>query len=472
VDEQGAKPGKDLLDRTWDFFSSVRVATVLLFLIAVASIGGTLIEQEGMYSSSLPPEEFYPQRYGPVLGVLLLRTGMTHAYTSWWYLTLLFMIGASLVICSIERFVPLWRAVQQPNPAPDTGFVRRLKQQFAVPAASAESPYAKLAEVLRARRYLVIEQDGRLYADKGRWGRWGPYITHIGLILILIGAGMRAVPGAYMEQFIWVKDGEIVKVPGTDFYVESLGFEAEFYETGQPKSYRTHARVIDADGNVVKTHTISLNEPLSYSRVELYQSSYYTDPGKAQVAVIDRATGAEVGQITINLSQPEREYTAGEYRMAVLGYYPDFGLDADGKPTTRSSRVTNPGMVLEVTPPDGEPFTTWFFPLYPSMEFDPSNPVKFSTLSIDPVSTSGLKVKKDLGIPVIYLGLVVITFGAFATFYIAHRRYWAFTEDGVVIVGGWTNRNQGSFERETRQIAHLLDPERYAVGDEMEGEER
>jgi len=156
----------------------------------------------------------------------------------------------------------------------------------------------------------------------------------------------------------------------------------------------------------------------------------------------------------------------------VQAYYPDFGLDADGKPTTRSSRVSNPGMVLEVTPPDGEPFTTWFFPLYPAMEFDATVPVKFDTLSIDTVSTSGLKVKKDLGIPVIYLGLFVVTLGAFTTFYIPHRRYWAFLEDGLVIVGGWTNRNQGSFERETRQIAHLLDPERNADGDELEGEER
>jgi len=39
-------------------------------------------------------------------------------------------------------------------------------------------------------------------------------------------------------------------------------------------------------------------------------------------------------------------------------------------------------------------------------------------------------------------------------------------------VGGWTNRNAGSFEREMREIAHRLDPERYAFADEMEGDER
>ena len=472
MDEQGVKPGKDLLDRTWDFFSSVRVATVLLFLIAAASVGGTLIEQEGQYASALSAEAFYPQRYGPLLGLFLLRTGMTHMYSSWWYLTLLFMIGASLVICSLERFVPLWRAVQRPNPTPDVGFVKRLKHRTAVSAGTDGSPYAGLAAALRARHYLVIEQDDRLYADKGRWGRWGPYITHIGLILVLIGAGMRAVPGAYMEQFIWVKDGEIVKVPGTDFYVQSLGFEAEYYENGAPKSYLTEAQVLDADGKVLRTQTIAMNEPLSYGRVELYQSSFNTSPGSARVALLDRASGAELGQFEIDLTQPQPEYAVGDYRLTVQGYYPDFGLDENGQPTSRSSQVTNPGLVLEVTPPSGEPFTVWFFVLYPGMEFDAETPVRLNTLDVVPVSTSGLKVKKDLGVPVIYLGLLIVTLGVFATFYIAHRRYWAYVEDGEVVVGGWTNRNQGSFAAEMQRVSHQLDPERYPIGGVMEGEER
>ena len=118
----------------------------------------------------------------------------------------------------------------------------------------------------------------------------------------------------------------------------------------------------------------------------------------------------------------------GGYRLELVSYFPDFGIDEDGQPSTRSSRVHNPGLVLQV--------------------------------------------KKDLGLPIIYAGLVVMTLGVFATFYIAHRRWWAFTEDGQVIVGGWTNRNAGSFEREMREIAHRLDPERYAFADEMEGDER
>jgi len=472
VDEQGVRPDKDLLDRTWDFFSSVRVATVLIFLVAAASIAGTLIPQEGQYASALPPEQFYPQEYGPVLGALLLRTGVTHLYSSWWYQTLLFLIAASLVICSLERFVPLWRAVQRPNPAPATEFVRGLKYRFTAPAARGDSPYADLAAALRARRYRVIEQGGRLYADKGRMGRWGPYITHIGLILLLVGAGIRTLPGAYLEEYIWLRDGEVVRVPGTDFYVESLGFAVDFGADGEPVNYQTRVRVLDAGGNVVKVGTIAVNEPLSYDRVGLYQSSYHADYGRAEVAVIDRAGGTEVGRFTIDLMQPEREYVAGDFRITVEAYYPDLAIDARGQPTSRSSRPANPGLKLAVVPPEGEPYTTWFLPLHPELEFDETTPVRFSTLRVEPVFTSGLQVKKDLGIPVVYVGLFVISAGVFAAFYIAHRRYWAFTEDGLVVVGGWTNRNPRSFARETAALARLLDPGRCAGDVEMEGEER
>lgn len=466
------KPRKDLLDQFWDFFASVPVATVLIFIVAVASVGGTLIEQEGMYSSYKSPEEFYPERYGPVMGTFLLKTGMTHMYSSWWYLTMLFMIGISLIICSLERFVPLWRAVQKPNPTPDPAFVKHLKNRFEYRPERSGNPMAKLAETLKAKRYLVIEQDGRLYADKGRWGRWGPYITHIGLILILAGAMMRAIPGVYFDTFVWIRDGEIVKVPNTDFLIQSEKFVAEFYESGAPKSYKTHARLLDSQGNELLKHDIVMNEPLMYDWVELYQSSYKTEAGLAKVSLRDRASGNELGTFDVDLSQPKPSYEVGGHKIKVVDYFPDFGLDEKGKPTSRSSQVNNPGLIMEITDPNGKVYTSWYFIMYPEMEFDTKIPVKFETLDIGAVSTTGLKVKQDLGVPVIYLGLLIISLGVFATFYIPHRRYWALPDGGRVVVGGWTNRNHGSFGTEMKLLAHRLDPKNNPETDTMEGEER
>ncbi|MFZ5826227.1 MAG: cytochrome c biogenesis protein ResB [Bacillota bacterium] len=469
---EAEKPEKDLLDRTWDFFASVPVATTLIFIIAVASVAGTLIQQENTIPTWPPAEEFYAERYGPVMSTFLMKTGMTNMYGSWWYLTLLFMLGASLVICSLERFIPLWRAVQRPNPTPDPSFVKHLKNRFEYRPQQKESPLAELAAALRARRYLVIEKDGRLYADKGRWGRWGPYITHIGLIMILLGAMMRAIPGAYFDQFIWVRDGEIVKVPNTDFFVQSEKFTVEFYESGQPKSYQTDALILDNDGTVLAKQKIIMNEPLMYNWVELYQSSYRQELGTATVALTDRASGSEIGRFDLDLIQPKPLYEVAGHKIRVVEYFTDFGLDEKGKPVSRSSQVNNPGLVAEITTPDGKVYTNWYFVMYPEMEFDPKVPVRFTTADMKVASTTGLMVKKDLGVPVIYLGLLVITLGVCFTFYMAHRRYWALPDGNRVIVGGWTNRNHGTLAHEMTQLAHQLDPKANPITDALEGEER
>lgn len=464
------EPTKGILERTWDFLASVPSATVLIFVIAIASIAGSLIPQEGMYSDWRPPQDFYPAKYGPFWGALLFKTGMTRMYTSWWFLTLLFTFGASLVVCSLERFIPLWKAVQRPNTEPPASFVKHLKHRFEV-VATGENPLAALAAQLKAKRYTVILKGDRLYADKGRWGRWGPYITHIGLLLILIGAMLKAVPGAYFEQSIWVRDGATVKVPGTNWYILSEQFVVDYYDNGQPKSYTTHAVVIE-DGQPVKETTITMNEPLWHNWVELYQSSYRQEFGKATVALMERNSSTILGTFEVDLIQPDQVYQVGGYEITVKDYYPDFGLDEKGRPTSKSSEAVNPGLVFNLKGPDGKTFINWYFPLYPEMEFDPNTPVRLMTADLGISSTTGLKVKKDLGIPVIYGGLLIVTLGVCFTFYMAHRRYWALVDGARVAVGGWTNRNHSTLRNEMAALATLLDPTTNPSADPMEGEER
>lgn len=460
-----------ILEQTWDFFASVPVATVLLFTIALGSVVGTFITQEGQYSDWRPPAEFYPVRYGPVLGTFLYKTGMTRMYTSWWFLTLLFLLGASLVVCSLERFIPLWRSVQRPNPAPPVAFIKHLKYHLEFRPDGSEPPFTRLAQALRSHRYNLVLTDDRLYADKGRWGRWGPYITHIGLLAILVGAMMRAIPGAYFDQSIWVPDGATVKVPNANWYIQSERFVLETYEDETPKAYRTQAVVIDG-GVPVKRYTISMNQPLFYKWIELYQSSFSQEFGAAQVAVSDRATDKVMGTLSLDLQAPAPSYTVDDYSIRVKEYFPDFGMDAGGKPITRSGQAQNPAFKLEVVPPGGEVYTTWYFVLYPEIEFHSQSPIRFTTVDAVLRSTTGLRVKKDLGIPVIYLGLLIVTLGVGSGLYLSHRRIWAAVDGGAVMIGGWTNRNHGGFRSEVAALAAHLDLHTNPYKDPMGGGER
>lgn len=82
-----------LLDKVWNFFSSVKVAVVLIVITLVASVIGTIFPQE-MYLP-VPPEQaedYYREAYG-VLGELYYKLGFHRLYKSWWYVGLLLMIG-------------------------------------------------------------------------------------------------------------------------------------------------------------------------------------------------------------------------------------------------------------------------------------------------------------------------------------------------------------------------------------------
>ena len=88
----------------WQFFASVKLALVTLFLIAVTSIIGTVIPQK-------EAAEFYISRYGPKTAQFFAILDIPDMYNSWWFLALLFLLAFNLIICSIDRFPAVWKQV-------------------------------------------------------------------------------------------------------------------------------------------------------------------------------------------------------------------------------------------------------------------------------------------------------------------------------------------------------------------------
>jgi cytochrome c biogenesis protein len=90
------------------WLSDLRVAIVLLFLIALSSAVGTAIPQGDAPRSYV---EAYATR--PWLGLLhgeqVLQLQLDHVYSSVWFLALLAWLGLALILCSWRR---QWPALQ------------------------------------------------------------------------------------------------------------------------------------------------------------------------------------------------------------------------------------------------------------------------------------------------------------------------------------------------------------------------
>ena len=86
---------------------------------------------------------------------------------------------------------------------------------------------------------------------------------------------------------------------------------------------------------------------------------------------------------------------------------------------------------------------------------------------VDIIGSTGLQIKADPGIPMVYLGFGLLMVGVLMS-YISHSQVWALETDDKFFVGGRTNRAQVAFERELLDIMETIEPTAIAPQDTEE----
>ena len=158
-------------------------------------------------------------------------------------------IGVSLVICSLDRILPLYKALNKQTVTRHPNFLTRQRIFGVSRVENVPEEIEKAKLNLQKRRYKIREENGNILAEKGRFSRWGPYVNHIGLIIFLIGVMMRYVPGMYMDKALWVQEGELKPVVGTNqnYYLKLNDFHMETYDKN--KEGKVYKKAIERFGN-------------------------------------------------------------------------------------------------------------------------------------------------------------------------------------------------------------------------------
>ncbi|MBS4191081.1 cytochrome c biogenesis protein [Bacillus sp. FJAT-49705] len=467
---------KTIVDKIWNFFSSVKVGVWLIVITLIASALGTIFPQEMYIPPVMPAEVYYEDQYG-WLGKLYYELGFHNLYSSWWYLLLVASIGISLVICSLDRVIPLYRALKAQRVTRHEGFLKR-QRLFGISAAeNLEESYEKVKEKLREKRYHIREEDGNILAEKGRFSRWGPYVNHIGLIIFLIGGMLRFVPGMYVDEVMWIREGETKVIPETDgeYYLKNDQFILEVYDKNKDKEVFSEA--IENSGMVaknfqsdvtlykkkgdsiagekpelekVKDDEIRVNEPLRFENFALYQSTYkLNELNKMTFALTNKQTNEEFGMLTVDLNDPKEKYDLGNgYSVEVVSYFPDFEFDESGEPVTKSRIPNNPAFVFKMLTPDKPEGEVSFVAIRQTIEPFGDNTYKMAFKGIDTKNVSGLTVRKDLTLWIISLGGLIFMIGVAQGSYWNHRRIWIRKVNDEVWVAGHTNKNWHGLKRE------------------------
>lgn len=323
---------KTMIDKIWNFFSSVKVGVWLIVITLIVSSIGTLLPQKMYIPERIKIGEYYEEQYG-IFGKIYYIFGFHDMYSSWWYLMLIALIGVSLVICSLDRVIPLYKSLNKQSVVRHEGFLKRQRLFGITEQEIGENELAEIKERLIKKRYRVREENGHLLAEKGRFSRWGPYVNHVGLIIFLIGGMMRFIPGMYIDEALWLRDGEMKEIPGTnrEYYLKNEQFIIEHYDKEKDKTFEealekagTVAKNFQTDAILYKRtddkiagskreleeekqHSIRVNEPLKFDRFAVYQVEYkLNELDKMNFTLENKKTKQTFGAISIDLHAPEK----------------------------------------------------------------------------------------------------------------------------------------------------------------------
>ena len=441
---------KGLAAALWDSLSSVRLTISLLIILAVASIFGTVIPQNGT------PEE-YLRIYKYSTYKILRILGFLDMYHAGWFIFLLALLSLNLIVCSLRRWPSVRRVLTAAEIKPEEGQWKAVPQgrRFTLRAGLTDSA-SRIQEGLSrvfARPRVLEEEDGRyLFAEKGRFSRLGFYCIHLSILVILAGAligsfyGFRGyiniVEGETADR-VSLRSGQPERPLG--FRIRLDQFTVSFYPTGAPQEFKSKVTILEGD-KAVLTEPILVNHPLTYKGISFYQSSYGVDSvERAVLEVVERASRRG---FTLSVRPGMKTEIAGtRYSLLLNRFLPDLQgmgpafqavLFEDGRPAEN--------LVILQGPSDSLP--------------QPPGRFQFRIRELQPRYYSGLQATRDPGVWLVWLGCFLMMAGFYMAFFMSHRRVWVrLTEkkgETLVEIAGSSHRNRSEFEKELERIGETL----------------
>lgn len=313
----------------WRQLTSMRVALILLLLLAVAAIPGSLVPQR----SADPNGVVQYQQDNPDLFKVLdaFPIQAFDVYGSVWFSAIYLLLFISLIGCVLPRLVHHWKAWRGTPPKTPArlqrmaGFTEvRVSNPEATPeerAAFAASAVEAAARILKKQRYRVEIQEAKrrgvsevsVSAERGYLRESGNLIFHIALLGVLISVGVGGV-FTFNGQKVLI-EGETMVNQLIDYDTVNSGraFDTASLEPfglrlnsldvdymtpddgnvsaiGQVKDYTANMTLISPDGKTEEEHVIRVNHPLRVHGSPVYLIAN----GYAPLITIKNAEGTVV----------------------------------------------------------------------------------------------------------------------------------------------------------------------------------
>lgn len=406
--------------------ADLRFSIFILLLISFFSIIGTVIEQDQAI-------ETYKINYpltNPIFGFLtwdyILRFGLDHVYKTWWFYALIFLFGLSLISCTFLQQFPSLKIARRCQFFRTTGQFYRLKISTIITNFSLN----KILLKIKKEKYSIFQQKNITYCYKGLIGRIAPIIVHFSMILVLLGTIIGSLFGFKAQEIVpkteyfniqnIVNNGQFTFIPKTSARIND--FWITYTKNRTVSQFYSDISILNSQGMEITRKTISVNYPLVYNGIYYYQTDWNL-----------------IGLRFQNLTNEIIEYPL----LNVLNNQNKVWLT-----WISNNNSLNEGIVAIIDNLEG--YCSIYnekgnflgnIELNESITFD--QPITLSEI----ISSTGLQIKTDPGIPIIYIGFFFLMISTLIS-YITYSQIWIVQKNQKLFIGGTTNRALFDFELE------------------------
>lgn len=307
----------------------MRFAVSMLSVLSIASIIGTVLKQN-------EPYENYIIKFGQFWFGFFEKLGLYDVYHSTWFLIILLFLVISTSLCIYRNspsMIKEWRTFREHATAKSLNAFSH-QATYTVSSGMANTRQ-QLTQFLHAKGFkykFKMQADGSelIAAKAGTHQRLGYIFTHAAIVIICFGGLLDGnlplkvqeilgykrietldIPESKVPEisrlginnpsfranmtlpegtsdnvaFVRVRDGYLVQ--DLPFRIALKDFRIEHYATGQPKSFESDIVITDPDLKMPLTKTISVNHPLTYKGIAIYQSDFQDGGTKLNFKVWD-----------------------------------------------------------------------------------------------------------------------------------------------------------------------------------------
>lgn len=406
--------------------ADLRFSIFILLLISFFSIIGTIIEQE-------QPIETYKINYpltNPVFGFLtwdrILTFGLDQVYKTWWFFSLIFLFGLSLISCTFLQQLPSLKIARRCQFFRKPGQFYRLK----IFTTLTNFSFNKILLRIKSDQYSIFQQKNIVYCYKGLIGRIAPILVHFSMILILLGTIIGSLFGFKAQEIVpktenfhiqnILSNGQMSIIPKTSTRIND--FWITYTKNRTISQFYSDISILDSQGNETKRKTISVNDPLIHENVYYYQTDWNLTALRFQ-----DSTNEIIEYPLLNiLNIPNKIWLTW----------------------ISTNKSLNEGLIALIDNLEG------YCSIYDesgaflgNIELNETMNFQQSLTFLEIISSTGLQIKNDPGIPMIYIGFFFLMLSTLLS-YITYSQIWIIQKNQKLFIGGTTNRALFNFELE------------------------